>query len=76
MGSNKPSVYKRPDPNIEFVDGNIYDPRPEPLNNDVSDTSSNNNNGGNNDNNNSPQPIVNSDLSIPTLGMTSYSTLV
>ena len=29
MGSNKPSVYTRPDPALTFVDGNIKDPKDE-----------------------------------------------
>ena len=71
MGSNKPSVYTRPDPNIKFVDGNIKDPKPEPI-----VTTSTENTNSNNNNNNNDKPIVQSDLSIPIMGITEYSTLV
>tara|TARA_Y100001970_G_scaffold152771_1_gene187077 strand:+ start:7730 stop:7966 length:237 start_codon:yes stop_codon:yes gene_type:complete len=65
IGSNKPSVYKRPDPHLEFVDGNIKDPiNPEEDDNDLSIDTSNNNNNGNN-NNNTDDPELGSGLYIP-----------
>tara|TARA_R100000655_G_C2972450_1_gene190583 strand:- start:224 stop:460 length:237 start_codon:yes stop_codon:yes gene_type:complete len=64
MGSNKPSVYTRPDPHIKFVDGNIKDPiNPDEVDNDLSIDTSNNNNSNNNDNN-TDDPELNSGLFI------------
>ena len=65
MGSNRPSVYKRPDPALTFVDGNIKDPiNPDKENDDLSiDTSNNNNN--NNNNNTTDDPELSSGLFIP-----------
>jgi hypothetical protein len=71
MGSNKPAYYTRPDPNIKFVDGNIKDPKPEPI-----VTTSKKNKVSNNNDKDNNKPIVKSDLSIPELGITEYSTLV